>query len=238
MITARWRNIAILSWPVPEEPLLPFVPNGLTLDRWSGEAYLSLVCLFMENVRFIGLPALPRRFAEINLRFYVRRAEPRDERVGVVFLRQMVSNRCVALAGRRLFREPMLNTTVSHQFETTDLPAGDRHRRLHYRWANGNSNEGLQVTARVGTYLAEPGSLDEFLTARHWGFNAQSDGPIRAYRISREPWSLAPVIEHELNCDVGSLCGPQIVDFVAGPPASALLATGSDTRIHWPTKLR
>ena len=238
MITARWRNIAILSWPVREECLLPFVPAGLALDGWGGEAYLSLVCLFMENVRFLGLPALPRRFAEINLRFYVRPADPGDDRVGVVFLRQMVSNRSVALVGRRFLREPLLHTAVSHEFETTDPSDGDGQRRLHYDWLNGNRNEGLRVTASVGSHPAEPGSLDEFLTSRHWGFNAQSNSGIRAYRISREPWSLAPVIGHVLKCDVGSLCGPQIADFVAGPPVSALLATGSDTRIHWPTKLR
>lgn len=238
MITARWRNIAILSWPVPDEPLLPFVPTGLSLDRWRGQAYVSLVCLFMENVRFLGLPALPRRFAEINLRFYVRPADPRDDRVGVVFLRQMVSSRSVAFVGRRLFREPMLSTSVSHQFETTDSSNGDGQRRVNYRWLNENRNEGLRVTARLGACPAEPGSLGEFLTARHWGFNAQSNGHIRTYRISREPWSLEPVIAHELKCDIGSLCGAQIADFVAGPPVSTLLATGSDTRIHWPTKLR
>lgn len=238
MINARWRNIAILSWPVQEEPLLPLVPGRLTLDRWNGEAYVSLVCLFMENVRFLGLPALPRRFAEINLRFYVRPADAHDDRNGVVFLKQMVSNPCVAWAGRRLFREPMVNMAVSHQFETTDVSNGVGQRRLRYRWLNGNRNEGLQVTAGVDAGPAEPGSLDEFLTARHWGFNAQSDGRIRTYQISREPWSLASVIEHELQCDVGGLCRPQIADFVAGPPVSALLATGSDTRIHWPGKLR
>ena len=63
MITAQWRNIAILSWPVDPDRLVPFLPPGLSPDSWDGKGYVSLVCLFMENLRFLGLPALPTRFA-------------------------------------------------------------------------------------------------------------------------------------------------------------------------------
>ena len=238
VIAARWRDIAILSWPVGDDSLAPSLPDGLTLDRWQGQPYISLVCLTMENLRILQLPIWPRRFSEVNLRFYVRLADPNDDRQGVVFLRQLVSNPLVAFAGQRLFREPMLNSAVSRQIANTDPSDGHRQHRLHYRWLNGNRQEGLRLTAAGDACLAEPGSLDEFLTTRHWGFNIQSKGRVRTYRIAREPWSLVPVIEHELNCDVGTLCGGEISDYVAGPPASALLATGSDTRIHWPTKLR
>lgn len=238
VISASWHNVAILSWPIDEDILAPYLPNGFLLDRWQGEVYVSLVCLTMENLRVLRLPALPRRFSEVNVRFYVRFAHQAEERLGVVFLRQLVSNSLVAFAGRHLFREPMLNTAVSHQFETTDPCDGNAQRRLHYRWLNGGRGEGLWLAHGGDSYFAEPGSLDEFLTARHWGFNSQSGSRVLAYRISRDPWSLVPVIQHELKCDVGTLCGPQIADAVAGPAASALLATGSDTRIHWPTKLR
>ncbi len=238
VITARWRDIAILSWPVDDYILAPFLPTGLDIDHWRGDAYISLVCLFMENVRALGLPALPRRFAEVNLRFYVRFAHQAEERQGVVFLRQLVSSPFVAFAGRFVFWEPMLKSAVSHQFATTDSPIGPGQRRLHYRWLNGGRDEGLRLTAAGDAYLAEPGSLDEFLTDRHWGFNAQSDRRVRAYRISREPWPLVPAFEHELQCDVRTLGGPRMANFVAGLPASVLWAVGSDTRIHWPTKLR
>ena len=238
VITAHWRNVAILSWPTGDDFLAPFLPTGLSLDRWNGKAYISLVCLLMENVRFVGLPALPRKFAEINVRFYVRPADPCDDRIGVVFLKQIVSNRCVAFAGRRLFREPMLSAAVSHDFKPADPVDEPVTRRLCYRWRNRGRAEELRVTGRGETYHAEPDSLDEFLTARYWGYNRQSGNSARAYRISREPWSLVPVVDHELTCDAGTFFGPRIADVLAGPPASALLALGSESRVHWPTKLR
>ena len=238
MITARWRDIAILSWPIDEDRLAPFLPTGLSLDRWDGSAYISLVCLRMENVRFMGLPALPRRFAEVNVRFYVRPADPRDDRLGVVFLKQIVSSPCVAFAGRLLFREPMLAASVSHD---TDWPQPTDElvtRHLRYGWRNRNRNDELRITGRAEACYAEPHSLEEFLTARYWGYNRQSGCRIRAYRISRESWPLASVVQHELECDPAALCGPEFADVFANPPASALLALGSDTRVHWPAKLR
>ena len=238
MISAHWRNVAILSWPAGDDPLAPFLPTGLSLDRWNGKAYVSLVCLLMENVRFVGLPALPRKFAEINVRFYVRPADPRDDRIGVVFLKQIVSNRCVAFAGRRLFREPMLSAAVSHDFKPADPVDEPDTRHLCYQWRNRGRVEGLRITGCGETYYAEPDSLDEFLTARYWGYNRQSGGAARAYRISRDPWPLVPVVEHDLECDAEALCGSEFADVMAGPPASALLALGSASRVHWPTKLR
>ena len=238
MITARWRHVAILSWPMDDGWLLPLLPKGLALDRWQGRSYISLVCLFMENLRVLGLPTVPRKFAELNLRFYVRPARGNDDRKGVVFMRQMVSSRLVAFAGRVFFREPMLATPMTYKCEPPERENRRGRQRVYYRWIDGGHEGGLRVTAGGDSYFAEPGSLDEFLTDRYWGYNRTSAGRLRAYRISREPWLLVPVIDHELKCDRVSLYGPEIGDVMAGPSSSILLALGSQTQVHLPTELR
>ena len=238
MITARWRHVAILSWPIEDGRLLPLLPKGLALDRWRGKCYISLVCLFMESLRVLGLPTVPRKFAELNLRFYVRPAHGSDDRKGVIFLRQTVSSRLVAFAGRVFFREPMLAAPMTYKCEPPEWENRRDRQRVYYRWIDGGHDAGLRVTAGSESYFAEPGSLDEFLTHRYWGHNRTSTGRLRAYRISREPWPLVPVIDHELKCDPESLYGPEIADVIAGPPASVLLALGSKSQVHLPTKLR
>jgi uncharacterized protein YqjF (DUF2071 family) len=221
-----------------DEWLLPLLPEGLALDRWQGKSYISLVCLFMDDLQVLSLPAWPRRFAELNLRFYVKPCGGKDDGKGVIFLRQLVSSCLVAFAGRVFFREPMLHTPMTYQCE----PPEREHRRdrqlVYYRWADGGHDGGLRVTASGDSCFAEPGSLDEFLTRRCWGYNRTPAGRLQAYRISREPWQLVPVIDHELKCDPESLWGPEIADAIAGPPASVLLALGSETQVHLPTKLR
>ncbi len=238
MIAARWRNVVILSWPVEDGLLVPFLPDGLALDRWHGTAYISLVCLFMENLRVLGLPTVPRKFAELNLRFYVRQAHGSDDRKGVVFLRQMVSSRLVAFAGRVLFREPMLAIPMTYKCGPPEREDQRDRQRVYYHWVDGGHDGGLRVTADGHSYFAEPGSLDEFLTDRHWGYNRTSGGRLRAYRISRERWPLVPVIDHELRCDPESLYGPGIGGVMADPAPSVLLALGSKTQVHLPAKLR
>ena len=238
VISARWRDVAIVSWQVEDACLDPFVPNGLALDHWQGTAYISLVCLFMDKLRVLGLPALPRRFAEVNLRFYVRPSDARDNRQGVVFLRQLVSNPFVAFAGRHLFREPMRATQITRESEAPEPVNGRIQRRVQYCWRDGDHDEALRITACGNARLAEPGSLEEFLTHRHWGYNGKSGRGLRAYRIARNPWPLLPVVNHELVCYTSTPYKPEIADVMAGPPASALLALGSHSRVHWPTKLR
>ncbi len=236
-ISARWRDIAILSWPIGDDCLVPFLPKSLVLDRWDGEAYISLVCLYVEGLRILELPVWPRRFAEINLRFYVRPADTSDDRKGVVFLKQLVPHRLIAMGARCFFREPMsvLPAAMSHDFEPVEPPNGDPRQRLRYGWLNHGRAEGLRVTSSGATYLAKTASLDEFVTARYWGYNRRSGGRVRTYRITRDAWSLAPVIDYELECDARSLCGAPLGDAMSGPPASVLLATGSQARVHWPS---
>lgn len=230
--------MVILSWPIDDDRLAPLLSGGLTLDHWGGDAYVSLVCLFVENLRVLGVPAFPRKFEEVNLRFYVRPEHGPDDRKGVAFLRQLVPHRHTALAGRYLFREPMSATALSHEFDPAQLDVGHGLQRLGYTWRDCGREESLRITAAGEPYFPVQGSLQEFLTARYWGYNCTSGGRVRAYRISRGPWSLIPVIEHELKWHAEIVGRPEISDVMAGPPASVLLAFGSESRVHWPAKLR
>jgi uncharacterized protein YqjF (DUF2071 family) len=173
----------------------------------------------------------------VNLRFYVRGTRGGDHRRGVVFLRQLVPHHLIALGGRYLFREPMSATAMRHEFDPEERVDGCGLQRVHYGWRNGGREDGIWVTANGDPYPAKAGSLEEFLTARYCGYNGQSDGRTRAYRISRDPWPLAPVVDHKFESNTGSLYGTQFGDVMSQPPASVLLADGSNARVHWPASV-
>jgi uncharacterized protein YqjF (DUF2071 family) len=78
-LRARWQDLLLLTYAVPDEWLQPYLPAGLALDRWEGRA-----CV------------------EVNLRFYVREGDRR----GVVFIREYVPSRLVAWTARTLYGEP------------------------------------------------------------------------------------------------------------------------------------
>src|SRR5438132_9933153 len=101
-LTARWSNLAILTWEVPPALLEPHLPAGLELDRRDGRAVASLVAFDFLDTRVLGVPWPGYRdFPEVNLRFYVRHGAQR----GVVFVREFVPSRLVALLARLLYHE-------------------------------------------------------------------------------------------------------------------------------------
>ena len=61
-LTARWTHLLMLNWEVA----------GTELDRFEGEAWLSVVGFLFLDTKLLGVPVpFHRDFEEVNLRFYV-----------------------------------------------------------------------------------------------------------------------------------------------------------------------
>ena len=254
-LTALWRRPLLLSWPAPDAALLPLLPAGLCLDRWQGNAYISLVGIGFADTRVWGLPAYPRRYAQVNLRFYVRRRDTGCPAPGVVFIRQIVPHRITAAAARILYGEPFTRRPVVCEIAPpgsgiSDAGGNGSGGSVAYRWQDANGRwrsfraSAPSVAGAGDCYgdvnrngVAAPGSLADFLTARYWGYNGKPDGPTRAYRVTRSPWRLQPGAAVATDVDFAAEYGPALAAAMSGPPASALLAAGGRARIHLPRRL-
>ena len=261
-LTACWRRPLLLSWPAPDAALLPLLPAGLCLDRWQGSAYISLVGIGFADTLVWGLPAYPRRYAQVNLRFYVRRR--RDAGClapGVVFIRQIVPHRITASAARILYGEPFARRPVVCEIVTpgsgsgiSDAGGNGSGGSVAYHWQDANGRwhsfratvppapaaapgAGAGDSAGYGYEIAAPGSLADFLTARYWGYNGKPRGPTRAYRVTRSPWRLRPAAVVATDADFAAEYGPALAAAMSNPPVSALLADGGRARIHLPRRL-
>ncbi|TSJ46621.1 YqjF family protein [Fluviicola chungangensis] len=80
----EWNHALFLHWKVEPGLLEPFIPKGLELDTYEGEAWISLVAFTMEKIRPKNLPAFSpvSNFHEINIRTYVTH----NNKPGVYFL--------------------------------------------------------------------------------------------------------------------------------------------------------
>src|SRR6516165_9719726 len=85
-LTARWTNLFLANYAVPDELLFSWLPAGLQLDHFEGRAVASIVAFDFQDTRVLGV-GWPghRNFPEVNLRFYVRNGLDR----GVVFVREL-----------------------------------------------------------------------------------------------------------------------------------------------------
>jgi hypothetical protein len=117
-LSANWRYLAMLNFAVDPAILAPLVPPGTELDFEDGETFVSIVGLLFLDTRLLGLP-IPRHrdFEEVNLRFYVRRKSADTWRRGVVFVRELVPRRAVALVARAFYGEHYLALPMKHQIE-------------------------------------------------------------------------------------------------------------------------
>ncbi len=234
---ADWRHPLLFSWRIDAAALEPFVPDGLELDRWEGSAYISLVGLRMESVRLFGVPSPLGGYDEVNLRFYVRRKLGDHCSRGVVFLRQSVPHRTTAVAARLWYGEPFAAVPTGHSFSKAQLPAGEAGHRIEYWWGHGDRNCSMWAEAGNPCGLPEGGSLEEFLTARRWGYNGKPGRRTRTYRLCRPVWSVAAATDCGIELGDAMHRGP-IDDAVRNQPAAALLASGSRAELGLPGRLQ
>ena len=177
------------------------LPAPLILDRDDqDDAWLSVVSFRMTNMRWRGLVPLPfaSTYAQINVRVYV--VAP-DGTPGVFFLRNYVSNRLAAHAGRALYGMPYVFEPVTLQSDAQGVfcqamnPAvGLAHR------VSGIPGETIEA------HEQDPGGLLFFLTERYPLFSRRKDRVCVA-RMLHPPWPLRKLHRAEQSHGVPSALG-------------------------------
>src|SRR5258705_8334917 len=120
-LSANWRYLAMLNYVVHPALVEPLVPVGTEIDYENGETFVSLVGFLFLDTRLLGLPIpLHRDFEEVNLRFYVRRKSADAWRRGVVFVRELVPRRAIALVARTFYGENYTAVPMKHENEQLD----------------------------------------------------------------------------------------------------------------------
>jgi len=228
-LTAEWHYLAMLNYEIDPAVLAPFVPADTERDFWNGKTYISLVGFLFQKTRVRGIPILfHRNFAEVNLRFYVRRKADGDWRRGVVFIKELVPRRLIAFVARKFFNENYYALPMAHRIEK--VPEGVRF-ASYFWWPNGRENS-LKVTVRGHTQPLADGSLQEFITEHYWGYARQPDGSTMEYRVEHPRWQIWETQTAECHCEAADLYGEPFREIFNRPPASAFLADGSEVKVY------
>jgi uncharacterized protein len=247
LLTAHWSELLLLNWAVPIGDVAPLVPPGTEPDLHDGQAYISIVGFRFHTCRLLGIP-IPGHtsFPEINLRFYVRRNADNEVRRGVVFVREIVPRRAVAVIANWLYNENYVTRAMRSNLTMSgaSLTPGDT---IEYAWRSnsswplrGRSDTGQlqhnwnRLAARVAAPLANPApnSLEEFLVEHYWGYVRGRDGISREYRVVHDPWSVAPADNVVWDCDVPLTYNTPLADYLSSPPTTALIAAGSPIQLY------
>ena len=226
-LTANWRYVAMLNYIVDPRLLAPLVPSGTEIDFENGDTFLSIVGFLFLDTRLLGL-AIPlhRDFEEVNLRFYVRRKSADTWRRGVVFIRELVPRRAIALVARACYGENYLAVPMKHKIEHVDSNL-----IVEFLWRRGRKWESLKMRATGEPQAIPAGSHAEFMTEHYWGYTCVRDS-CSEYRVEHPRWKIWNGNDFEFNADVATLYGEQFAETLCQPPRSAFIADGSPIAIQ------
>ncbi len=253
LLTAHWSHLLLLNFVVPPDAVAPFAPAGTEPDLHDGRAYISIVGFRFDTVRLLGVP-IPghTRFPEINLRYYVRRTVDGETRRGVAFVREIVPRRAVSLTANWLYHENYITRRMRSDIRMAgaQLSTGDT---VEYAWrtklpvpnregaGEGSSPSAAKpkhrwnrLAARVAAplQLPPPGSLEEFLVEHYWGYVRAPGGTTREYRVAHDPWQVAPADNVAWDCDLAATYHTPLAEYLAVPPAHAIIAAGSPVKLY------
>jgi uncharacterized protein YqjF (DUF2071 family) len=225
-LTAEWRYLAMLNFAVDPGLLEPMLLRGTELDFHEGRTFVSIVGFLFLETRVLGWPIpLHRNFEEVNLRFYVRRKHVDEWRRGVAFVRELVPRRAIAVVARTFYGEPYSALPMRHSLEHKEGRLA-----AEYQWRRGKRWETLAMTAVGEPQDSAPGSHEEFITEHYWGYTARRSG-LSEYRVEHPRWRLWPALTTRFDADVATLYGPNFVETLSAPPASAFIAEGSHVEV-------
>lgn len=227
-LTAEWRKLIMAQYAVDPATLAPWLPPGVELDLFDGVCYVSLVGFLFDRVRLKGVPVpFHTRFEEVNLRFYVRRTEPDGTRKrGVVFIRELVPRAAITIVANTLYEEPYATVPTRHRIVNTPQSLN-----VSYDWRYKGLWQSVAVEAAPTPEPIPVGSDAEFITEHYFGYTKRSRGSTSEYAVQHPRWLVYPILRHRIVADFAALYGPAFASLRRQPPASVLLAEGSEISV-------
>ncbi len=182
----EWNKALFLHWKVAPELLQPFIPEGLTLDTFEKDAWISLVAFTMEKIRPRNLPAFSpiSNFHEINVRTYVIH----EDKPGVYFLN---------IEAQKLVSAKLSKLLSGLPYEKAKMV---RVENMLLEYTSELKKKGFRFSAKytVSDQLTKKTDLDLWLTERYCLYLDRTD-KTWIYEIHHLPWELQQVKVEEIH---------------------------------------
>jgi uncharacterized protein YqjF (DUF2071 family) len=219
----------MLNYEVDAPLLRALVPRGTELDAFGGRTFVSLVGFRFLRTRIFGAVPVPfhSNFDEVNLRFYVRRPDPSGQsRRGVVFIREIVPRRAIALVARIAYNENYSRCPMRHRVKRdgTGIAA-------EYAWRLAGKWLALRAEAEGQPALPVENSIEQFISEHYWGYSRQRDSGTVEYQVKHPQWGVWRSMKAEFEGDGEAVYGATFGEALARKPDSAFIAHGSGVSV-------
>ena len=228
-LKADWENIIMVNYEIDPEILMPFLPNGVTLDLFNGKAYVSLVGFMFKKTKLFNIP-IPRfgTFEEINLRFYVIRKEDGITKRGVVFINETIPYKIVAWMANKLYKEHYTVVPTKHTIEKDTI-----NQKIKFEWLLDKKWNSIYVENRMSSHQMQNDSLEKFIYEHYYGYTKIGEQKTEEYRLHHPSWKIHEVMDYKINCDFKTMYGNSFSILNEAKPTAVFIAEGSSVAIEW-----
>jgi uncharacterized protein len=191
LMIQTWKRLLFAHWPVDSHEVQRWLPPGLTLDTYEGQAWIAVVPFEMDfRVRYTPWTV---RFGELNVRTYVIA----DGKPGVYFSSLDASDPMTVYLARRIYSLPYyraditLEAQASGAIDYTCQRLGKPDRRKQSP-AYIRKNACFQGSYRPisPVYKAAENTLEHWLTERYCLYASDPKGRLYRGNIHHTPWPL------------------------------------------------
>lgn len=227
-LTAAWLDLVMLNYQVDPELLWEHVPEGTQLDTFAGKTYISLVGFRFCRTKLFAKLAVPfhGEFAEVNLRFYVRREVNAESRRGVVFIAEIVPRHAIAMTARIVYGENYVRLPMRYTVEQGGKVIAPEYAfRLDGNWCR------LWARGEGQAALPRDGSGEQFITEHYWGYSRRRNATLE-YHVEHPPWGVWSKSEGGFEGDASALYGAKLGEVIQQKPDSAFIADGSEVTVY------
>jgi uncharacterized protein YqjF (DUF2071 family) len=222
-LTAKWNNLINITYAVDPKVLLPYLPEGLSLDIIDGKAFVSFVAFEFNDVCVKGFKIpFHKNFPEINLRFYVNKNGKR----GVVFIKEFVPKYFVALIANKMYNEPYTAIPMRNTFENKGNEILVTHSfSVHNEWFT------ITVTAENKSSTPSIDTTEHFFKEHDIGFGKDKNSKTLEYFVEHPVWEIYPIKMVESTVCFEKIYGKTWAFLDQSKPINVLLAKGSEVKV-------
>lgn len=228
-LKAKWENIIMANYEIDPKLLIPYLPNGVSLDLFNGKAYVSLVGFMFKNTKLFNVP-IPffGSFEEINLRFYVIRKEGNILKRGVVFINETIPYQLVAWVANKLYNEHYTVVPTKHE-----LSSNNKTIQIKFEWLLQKKWNTIAVDYESKTESMKTGSLEKFIYEHYYGYTKINDLKTEEYQLRHPSWKIHKVTDYKIDCDFEAMYGKSFSILSQTQPSEVFIAEGSNVAIYW-----
>ncbi|MEO8129872.1 MAG: DUF2071 domain-containing protein [Bryobacteraceae bacterium] len=197
LMRQTWRDLTFLHWPFDPAVVKPFLPAGLDLDLYGGQAWIGLVPFVIDDLTLPSAPAVPwlSSFAETNVRTYV---VDKNGVPGVWFFSLDAARLPAVIGARAAYALPYFWAKMKVYCD------GKTARYVSRRRFSAQGRVDIEVL--IGDAIAEPGGLEMFLTARYRLYAYRRKRILKA-DVQHPPWKLQRASALKLDQDLLQAAG-------------------------------